>query len=123
MTSNQQTTQVSVASGSSTKLLIGNLTNSTSTVTSLFMASFTLKNPPYASLSNSITFLTQNLVSGTYYSIDTGSVTVSAVTSTISTSSASMSDPSIGVISTISVSFTTVNALATGSNIIVTVPS
>ena len=87
------------------------------------MASFTLTNPPYASLSNPITFLTQNLVSGTYYSIDTGSVTVSAVTSTITVSSASMSDPSIGVVSTISVSFTTVNALATGSNIIVTVPS
>ena len=123
VTSNQQTTQVSVASGASNKLLIGNLTNSTSQVTSLFMASFTLTNPPYASLPNSISFLTQNLVSGQYYSIDSGSVAVSSVVSTITTSSASMSNSSIGVVSDITVAFTTINALVAGSNIIVTVPA
>ena len=58
VTSNQQTTQVSVASGSSNTLLLTNLTNATSQVSSLFMASFTLTNPPYATLNNSITFLT-----------------------------------------------------------------
>ena len=122
VTSNQQTTQVSVASGTANTLLLTNLTNSTSQVSSLFMASFTLTNPPYASLSNRITFLTRNLVSGSLYSIDSGSVTVSATVSTIVMSAANMLDTSIGVVSSLTVSFTTVNALITGSKIIITVP-
>ena len=56
--SNQQTTQVAVASGVSDTLLIGNLTNSTSLVSTLFMGSFTITNPPYASLPNPVVFFT-----------------------------------------------------------------
>jgi hypothetical protein len=123
VTSNQQTTQVSVASGQANTLLLTNLTNSTSQVSSLFMASFTLTNPPYASLSNTITFMTQNLVGGSYFSIDSGSVSVTAAVSSIVTSSASMSNTSIGVVSNLAISFTTVNSLTTGSKIIVTVPT
>jgi hypothetical protein len=123
VTSNQQTTQVELGSGASNTLLIGNLTNSTSQVSSLFMASFTLVNPPYASLGNPVSFLTQNLVGGIYYSIDSGAVSIAATVSTIVVSSASMSNASIGLVSNLSLAFTSVNALVSGSSIVVAVPA
>lgn len=123
VTSNQQTTQVIVPSGAANTLLIGNLTNATSQVTSLFMASFTLINAPYAGLSNSVTFLSQNLEGGIYYSVDSRTVSLTSVTSTIVTASASLSNNSIGATSILTVSFTSVNTLITGSLVLITVPS
>lgn len=122
VTSNQQTTQVTVPTGTANTLLIGNLTNATSQVTSLFIASFTLINAPYAGLSNSVTFLTQNLEGGTYFSVDSRTVSLTSVTSTIVTAGASLSNNSIGATSTLTVSFTSVNALITNSLVLVTVP-
>lgn len=122
VTSNQQTTQVTVPSGTANTLLIGNLTNATSQVSSLFMASFTLINAPYAGLSNTVTFLTQNLVSGIYYAVDSRSVSLTSVISTIVTASASFSNNSIGASSTLTVSFTSVNTLISGSIVLIIIP-
>lgn len=123
VTSNQQTTQLTYSTSTPNTMLIGNLTNATSQFTALFMASFTLINAPYASLPNSITFLTQNLVGSTYFQIDSRTITVSSTISTISSASAALSNSSIGIISNLTVSFVSINTLVSGSKIIVNLPS
>lgn len=55
--STQATTPVIIPTGSANTLLIGNLTNSTTSIASLFMGSFTLTNAPFAGLSCTLTFL------------------------------------------------------------------
>ena len=123
VTSNQQTTQLTYSTSQANTLLIGNLTNATSQFSALFMAIFTVINAPYASLANPITFTTMNLVSSTYYQIDTRTISISASVSTITTASAAMSNTSIGIVSNITISFVSVNSLVSGSKIIVTLPT
>jgi len=114
-TSNQLTTQITYASGVANSLLIGNLTNSTSQFTSLFLASFTLGNAPYANYPLTITFSTLNLVSTTYYPVDTGSLSYTFTTGSLTAPSVSVANTSINAVTAYTLTFTTTNSLISNS--------
>lgn len=123
ISSNQQTTQVSISSGATNTLLIGNLTNSTSLFTTLFMAVFTLTNAPFANYSLPITFATLNLVGTTYFQVDSATINLQFTQGTLPAASLVASDPSINAVTTYTFTMTTLNTLIANSKIILTLPS
>lgn len=105
-------------------LLLGNLTLAGSSQPNyLVLNNFTMVNPPYANKPVTITFTTLNLVGSTYYQIDIGSVNITAIPSTITSSGISLSNTSINAVSTYTLWFVTVNQLVVSSFIVITFPN
>lgn len=106
-------------------LLIGNLTSAgiSSSPSFLVLNNFTLSNPPYANKPVTITFTTSNLVGSTYYLIDSSSVNITASPSTISSANISISNSSINAIATYNIWFVTVNTLIVSSFVVINFPT
>lgn len=120
---NQLTTPIVFGGSSTTSLLLGNLTNATTSFSTLFIGTFIITNPPYANFPNSITFLSQSLSGSTYYASDTISVTITSAVSIISQASISMSNTAINTQSTYTLSVTTINPLINNSKILIILPA
>lgn len=80
--SQSSTPPLRVSSSDGSVLISGLSTSNISSLTPYFLGLFTLTNPP-STEAVSLTFTTQTLVSGTYYDIDTSTVSVSSVASNI----------------------------------------
>ena len=105
-------------------LLLGNLTTSTTVKpTSLTLNNFTLINPPYSNKIVTLTFSTFNLVGDVEYSIDQGTVEISASPSTIIQAGLSASDTTINTLTTYTIWFKTINSLIVSSIIVYTLPT
>lgn len=122
VTSNQATTQ-KVETSTDGLLLLYDLTNSTTSFTQLFMASFTFNNPPYASHPLSVTFTTENKDGTTFYLIDTLSKDYTFTTNALTSPSLIAANDSINAVTTYTLGFTLTNRLVANSLIIVTVPA
>lgn len=119
-----QATRPSQTTTTDGTLLLGNLTASTTTPPiSLTLNNFTLVNPPYSSKAVTLTFTTFNLISTTEYQIEQGTVDVVATPSAITSAGLSMNPTTLNSLANYTIWFVAVNALASTSFIVLTMPS
>jgi hypothetical protein len=115
-----QPTLVASAVGS---LLIGNLTNSATQPSFLFIGYFTLINPPYANTPISMTFQTENLVDSVYYLVDRTTIYIQSVSSTLVQFAISSNNTSINQLAIYKLWFIIINKLKTNSVILLKLPN
>jgi len=121
--SNQATTQILIPSTNANTFLIGNLTNSTSLFSSLFLSRFTFTNAPFGNSPVSVTIQSSNLVGSIYYPIDTITLSYTFNPSSITNASITALSSIINTTTNHNFNFRSINSLTTNSKIILTLPS